>query len=177
MANLIRPEAKAALLRHQQTIMGGAIVALGLWLASLSFGIVLWFAYAVTLVGFVVAIDGLRRARFSKAASGDGPGIVEIDERRISWMSAHFGGAVDMDLLKMVEVQVTAGAKALWIFTQTDGQRLAVPSAAQGAEKLIDALAALKGFDFATALKALEAKKEQRFVLWRAGDLHVEKQV
>ncbi len=168
MFNAIRPEVVAALRRYAQTLVGVGVALFGLWIVSVTFGFVIWFGYAVIAIGIALIVEGLRRARFAASATGDGPGIVEIDERRISWMSAHFGGAVEMDLLQTVEILVSEGGKPMWIFTQSDGQRLAVPAAAQGAEGIIDALSALHGLDFSAALKVLSSDSQQRVVLWRA---------
>lgn len=166
---MIRPEAAQTLRHFSQAIAGAVLTLFAIWLSLNSYGIVRMIALGLIAIGAVIVVEGIRRGRFARAATGDGPGVVEFDERRISWLSAHFGGSVDLDLLSKVEIQITAGGKALWVFTQNDGSRLAVPADAKGADGLMDALSALKGLDYALALKALETSQEKRFVLWRAG--------
>lgn len=167
MSDFVRPEFRAALARYAQVIIGALIVALGLWWTRFTFGIVNGLSYGVALLGLIIAIEGLRRARLMRKATGKGPGLVEVDEWRITYLSAHFGGSVAIDALMAVEIQVTDQAEALWIFLQTDGQRLVVPASAKGADLIVDALSALPGLDYAAAQAAMASTDRGRFVLWR----------
>ena len=118
------------------------------------------------LAGWCLA--ALARRWMRRGAGADGPGVVEIAERRIAWFGPETGGIVALDSL----VQVAAwpdgsGGVAVWDLVPEEGAPLRVPASAPGAEAMPDALAALPGFDALTALRALSSSQGARVVLWR----------
>lgn len=168
MSEFLRPEVRVFLARYAQALFGGAIMLFGVWWITISFGIMRGLGVAIVVAGLGLLVEGLRRARLTSKSNGSGPGIVEIDERRITWMSGHFGGSIAMDALATVDIQVTPEGEALWVFLQTDGERLVVPASAKGAEKIVDVLSALKGLDYDAALRAMSSDEAGRFHLWRS---------
>ena len=166
VSDFIRPEARRALIRYQQPLIGCLVVALGIWWAT-GFGLVRWLGFLLILGGSVFVIEGLRRARLLRGG-GFGPGVVEVDERQIAWFAADVGGVVSVDALSWVSIHSYADKPANWVFQQKDGQRLSVPTDAAGADKIIDALAPLNGIDLSLAAEALNHSQEKSFVLWRA---------
>ncbi len=103
-----------------------------------------------------------------KALSGGrdlGPGVASVDERRVTYMGPETGGALSLDALRAVDVQ--SGAAPVWILRQGGGPTLRIPAAAEGADRLPEALAALPGFSETKALRALGAAGHALHPVWR----------
>ena len=90
MADFLRPEARAFLWRWRDVWVGLAVVGLGIWWGLRSFGPVSWLGYLLVAAGVVWAIAGIQRARFRQ--DGDGPGVVQIRERRLGYFGPLDGG-------------------------------------------------------------------------------------
>lgn len=162
---MIRPEVAARLTRWREAIAGGAIVAAGLWLALGSSGIVAVFGAAVALLGAMLALSGIRRARFRGAVSS--PGVLEVDEGRLTYLGPVLGGSADLDDLTEVIFRRTAGGEAFWRLLHDGGRPLVVPAGAAGAERLLDALAPLPGFDPGAMVRAVQGRTAGTVSVWR----------
>ena len=160
---MIRSEIRAGLRRWGEALAGLALLALGVrWLAST--GLLVWIGAAVAALGVAVAYTGVQRARFSRA--GRGPGVVRVDEGRVLYMGPRDGGAVDLDGLRAVVLDPRGADGPTWVL---DGpETLRVPAGALGAEALLDAFAALPGFDASRALAALGRPGRTPVAVWRA---------
>ncbi len=149
-----RPEALALLARLREPALAVAMLAAGLWLATQGG----WFLAAVGLglavLGCGWGVLALRRLRF--AAGREAPGLVEVDEGRITYMGPKLGGSVGMPDLAEIRL-LTLRGRRVWRLKQGDGQVLLVPLDAQGAEALFDAFAALPGLTSAALVAALDA--------------------
>ena len=75
---MIRPDARAQILRFREAILGGIIAGLGLWWALGSLGLIKWMGIALALLGAAVAWQGLMRARIRVGTGG--VGVVQIDD-------------------------------------------------------------------------------------------------
>ena len=149
---MIREEVRQALWQWREVIAAGAVVALGLWVASGGGLVLVPFGLLVAGLGAGLGLQGWRRLRFSQGA--DAPGVVEIDEGQISYMGPTLGGFVSVP--ELVELRlVTLRGRRLWRLKQGDGQVLLVPVDAAGAEALFDVFAALPGMDMRALLAAL----------------------
>jgi len=121
-------------------------------LLAVGAGFALWFWAA------------LQRARFDGAGL-PGPGVVTIDERRIAYFGPFDGGVISIDGLTAISIE--SGPEPVWRLRVSDGTVLRVPAAAEGAEDLPEAFAALDGFSPARAAHALAARGNATFPVWR----------
>jgi hypothetical protein len=157
---MIRPEARAALIRWREVLIGAAAIPLGAWL-PMGLGLPRLFGLALLAVGGFLVVTGLRRARFRNAA--DGPGILRTDEGRIAYMGPEDGGTVALDDLTEVAFHRDP---ATWRLIATTGT-LAIPQGAVGADALLDALAPLPGFDGGAMVRATRARGTGPITVWR----------
>lgn len=150
--SLLRPEARAALHRWREVFAAGGAALAGLWLIRLGGWFLIPLGGLVILLAAVWAVMGWRRMQFSQ--EGMAPGIVEVDERQVGYLGPDFGGYVSLDELQELRLMVLHGQR-MWRLKQEDGQLLLIPVAAQGAERLYDAFAALPGMDTQALVAAL----------------------
>lgn len=175
MAEFLRPEARAALRRWAEPALWLAVVALGLRLFLV--GGWFWQGAGVLLgvVGGALFLTALRSARMR--LGHDGPGVVEVDERQVTYFGPQTGGAVSIDALTRVEIETSAagpGPTELWWLFHMPGQPpLRVPGDAAGAERLLDALAPLPGVDFDAAIRAAHSDEQALFVIWQQDRLRL----
>lgn len=166
---MIRPEAMTWIARWREVGIGLAILGLGIYWAFTAFGILLYIAFGLIFIGVLLIWEGTRRARFP--ARGGGPGVVEVDERQITYFSPQGGGAVSVDALTRIEIHTTALGPMFtdlyWIFKTDDGPGLLIPGDAENAGALFDALAALNGVDYEAATRAAGTTERAEFVIWQ----------
>ncbi len=165
---MIRPEIAARLTRWREAIAGGAVVASGLWLALGSSGLVAIFGGAVALLGAMLALSGIRRARFRSAVCA--PGVLEVDEGRLTYLGPVLGGSADLDDLTEVVFRRTATGEAFWRLSHTGGRPLIVPEGAAGSERLLDALAPLPGLESGAMVRAVQGRRAGTTAVWRRAD-------
>lgn len=165
MKGLIRPELRAELRRWRESLIGGAVAALGLYWAAAGYGLLVWVGLVTALVGTAFVVLGIRSARFP--ASGDGPGVVEVVERQITYLTARGdGGVLSIDSLVRVEYD----ARALNFVLSSDGAPpLVVPVRARGSDQLLDALTPLPGIrlDLPSAGPKPAHDAGHLFVIWQ----------
>jgi hypothetical protein len=167
---LLRPEVALLLRRGRETLAGAALALAGLWLGLSSYGLTRWLALVLGLAGLALVWTGVQRLRFGRG--GGGPGIVQVDERRLVYWGPLAGGAMDMDSLARLDLD-PGGRPAHWVLTSLQGERLEVPVNAKGAEALFDLFAALPGFPTETMLQALNRTKGPPVTLWRVPNVIV----
>jgi len=144
-------------------------VAVGLWLFLL--GGWFWQGAGVLLgtLGGALFVAALRSARMRHGS--EGPGVVEVDERQITYFGPQTGGAVSIDALTRIEIATNAdgpGQTDLWWVLYMPGQPpLRIPGDAAGADRLFDALAPLPGVDFEAAIRAAHSSEQALFVIWQ----------
>lgn len=154
-----------------------AVAHLTRWLetaiyAVLTLGAVLWLwsppmnsarIFVVLIIG--AAGFWLTRAALLSALAGGplaAPGVVTIDERRIAYFGPDEGGVISLNGLGAIGVD-GRGAWRLW--AEEGGPPIAIPAHAEGAEGLIDAFAALPGFQAPPAITAIRGRKP--ITIWR----------
>lgn len=160
-----RPAARAALWRAREAVAGLALVLLALWLAWGTFGITRWLAVALGALGAGLLWTGAQRWRFARG--GEGPGVVEVDERRLVYWGPLSGGTMDLDDLLRLDLDAT-GRPAHWVLTPRSGEALAVPVTAGGAEALLDLFTALPGLRAEALIAALSRGEGPVVTLWRS---------
>lgn len=148
----IRPEVRDALARWSEPALGAVVLALGLWTATRGGWLLAAGGGMVAVLGAGWLTLGLRRLRFR--GQGDAPGLVVLDESRITYMGPRIGGSISLDELTEIRLLTLRGRRA-WRLRQADGQVLLVPLDSTGAEALFDAFASLPGLSSATLVAAL----------------------
>lgn len=149
---MIRPEARDAILRWREALAGGALLAAGAWLLATGYGLPLLLGGAASALGAVLVWSGLRHGRLR--GEDDAPGLVEVDEGRITYLAPVMGGTVSLDELAEVSLRRMAAGEAFWRLAPVDGGALMVPTGARGADALLDALSPLPGFDGGAMVRA-----------------------
>ena len=163
MADFLRPGAAEALYRWREVLLALGAIAVGLWIAAFPGPIVQGFGWVLAVVGVAALVPAIRRARF--AASGDGPGVVQVDERRILYMGPTHGGMVAIDELEHVSVRRSENGDVAWLLVEGD-TLLTIPADARGAEMLFDAFSALPGLSAQALLVAKDIPQPGTTRLW-----------
>ncbi len=165
MSEFFRPEARALLWRWRDVLIALVILLLGIWLGIRGFGIVQWLGYALICLSCMLAIAGVQRVRFRRG--DDGPGVVQIVERRVGYFGPLTGGAMDLDDLIKLELDPETIPTPHWVLTSAQGTHITIPVAAKGAEALFDAFSALPGMKTNAMLAALETLPDRKIVIWQ----------
>ncbi len=170
MADFIRPEAKATLWRFREVILALFVFSLGLWLVLIGFGVVPWVGVALIIASAVLLIAGLQRARFRQG--DDGPGLVQITERRLAYFGPLNGGVIDVVDIVSLQFDPSGHPAPYWVLTGPENREIAVPITAKGAEALFDTFSLLPGMRTERLLNVLDHPPDQRVVIWaRQGHL------
>ncbi|WP_374424748.1 hypothetical protein [Paracoccus sp. (in: a-proteobacteria)] len=151
---MIRPELAARLRPWTETLSALAATGFGLWVFSLG-GWLFWpLGAVIAVVAGLWALDARRRMRFNHAALG--PGMVELDEGAIRYLSPNrlLGGEIPLRDLAEIRMLRLNGRRH-WRMKSRDGQALLVPVDAAGAERLASAFASLPGLDLGRVAAAL----------------------
>jgi hypothetical protein len=166
--SFIRPELRLAFARWSEVIAGLAVAALGALTASQ--GGYFWIAIGglIAIFGAVIAYAAWRR--MGLATDKIGPGVVEVDERQISYFGAYDGGTVAVDSLARVTAMTNSqgpwAEDLFWVLEEDGGNTISIPNSAAGADNLFDAFSALPGVDFAAATRALGSTQNDSYVIW-----------
>ena len=164
MDDFLRPEVRAFLRRWREVLLAGVVLLFGIWWALTGIGINKWLGYIFCLIGIGWGIAGVQRARF--AQDGDGPGVVQIRERRLAYFGPLDGGIMDVADLSRLEIDPTSHPDPSWILTSIEGQILAIPINAKGAEGLFDVFASLPDIKTNTMLDVLSHTPDARVTVW-----------
>ena len=142
----IRPEITETALRYREALGAGVVVLVGLWLMSLGGYVLVPLGAIVAAIGAILTLTAFRRARFAQTVAA--PGVVELDERQVSYLAPELGGFISLD--ELVEIRLLSmRGRRMWRLKQSDGQALLIPVDAEGAQKLFDVFTSLPGMDTA----------------------------
>ncbi|MGR3465728.1 hypothetical protein [Limimaricola sp.] len=162
MAELLRPQARAALWRGREVIAGIGVAGLGLWWGLTAFGILQWLGWGLAALGAGLVLGGVQRWRFRQ--EGRGPGILRIDEGRVAYMGPLTGGTADLDAVRRLRLD-RRGTPAHWLL-ETGDEVLAIPVTAEGAEALFDAFVALPGLKRGRMIELLNEDERDVVTVW-----------
>ena len=170
--SIVRSEAAELVKRWAETVLSGAVLGIMLWVG----GSMVWAGGIMGVVVLAVAVGAgfWFRTAFARARLGAaplGPGIVMIDERRITYMGPETGGVVAIDSIEGIEIASISGgvheAGASWVLRHAEGPPLVVPAGAEGADLLPEAFAALPGFSYDRVVAAMGGASGDRAIVWR----------
>ena len=158
----MRPEASAAIARWREALIGGAVALLGIYWAS-GTGLLKWIGFFLVFAGGALVLAGIQRARFRMA--GVGPGVVQVDERQVTYFGPLDGGAVAIGDIQTLTLD-TSSVPPVWVLSQPGQGDLHIPVNAEGSDALFDAFAALPGIRTEHMLAQLEQKPDHPVVIW-----------
>ncbi|MEL6685500.1 MAG: hypothetical protein AAFN63_05605 [Pseudomonadota bacterium] len=164
MDDFFRPEVRAFFRLWREVLFAAAVVLFGLWWALTGTGITQWLGiiFIGLGIGWIIAAD--QRRRF--AQDGDGPGVVQIRERRLAYFGPLDGGVMDMADLNRLEIDPSSRPDPSWVLTSIEGQVLSIPINAKGAEDLFDVFASLPEIKTSTVLDVLSHTPDARVTVW-----------
>lgn len=166
--SFFRPEVSRLARRWAETAIIGAVAAMFLWTA--------WTGAALRPVAITVVLGALgcvagtltwiaaQKARLRR--DGDDPGVVTVEEARITYFGPTYGGVIHLPDVTRISVAPSPRG-AVWRIEQPDVPTLAIPAAAEGADSLPEAFAALPGFWIGRAAQAFAAAEAYESVIWR----------
>ncbi len=163
---MIRRAARDWLMRRRVYLAPLALVALGLLgMVSGTGPVFRIFCAGVAVLGAILAVAFRQQEVLRRG--GAAPGVVEIDEARITYLSAQGGQVVDRDGLWAVTLLIRPTG-AVWVLDHEAGPFLEVPLSASGAEGLAALIEALPRVELARARAALEAGETGAHLVWKA---------
>ncbi|WP_413717678.1 hypothetical protein [Silicimonas sp. MF1-12-2] len=166
--SFVRPEVRDGLMRWREVLVGAVTLGLGLRLAATSFGAIFIIGCGLAITGAALIVAGVQRARFR--SGGGGAGVVDLDERRITYFGPYGGGAVSVEDL----VEIGVDPSRSWLIRDVNGTHLMIPMNAEGADALFDAFAAVPGLTPARLVEAVRSTPRQYTTIWAKpqGRLH-----
>lgn len=167
--NLIRPELRQWFARWGESVSTAGLAVLGIWFLWQGGQRYNWMTQAIGLVllllGLALFWASFQRSRFS--ARQQGPGLVDVTERQISYLTPNGGASVDIAAMTRLEMRSTLEFGRVWVLKQSEGATLFIPLAATGSEKLFDAFSALPGMEAEKLIAAVHETGDHRDVIWR----------
>ena len=164
---MIRPELLELARRWREALIGAGLVLLGLWWAG-GTGLMPFLGGATAVVGAALVWLSVQRERFRRRV-GQGPGVVTVDERRVTYMGPLDGGTIALGDLRRLDLDPTAYPDPVWVLTAPDAT-LRVPITALGADALLDLFAALPGLRTGRMLAELEGGGSAVVAIWERPD-------
>ena len=164
MADFIRPEVKAAAWRFRDIIAALAVSGIGLWLVLAGRGFLPWLGWIFVALGAVLLVASIQRTRFRRG--DDGPGVVQIAERRLAYFGPLDGGVMDIADIRMLSFDPAGYPAPHWVIAGPENREIAIPTTAKGAEALFDTFSGLPGIKTEALLDVLESPPNQRVVIW-----------
>ncbi len=161
---MIRPEAKAQLLKWREVLIGLVALATGLWWILGPGQLLILPSVFLIAAGAALVWIGVQRARFRE--TGLGPGAVRVDEGQIIYFGPLTGGAVALRELESVILDPTLHPTH-WRLSQPGQPELLIPVNATGADKLFDAFATLPGLKMEQVLQAKSGGGKDPIVIWQ----------
>ena len=161
---MIRPEAKAQLMKWREVIIGAAVFLVGVWWVFAKSSLFLLPGLGAIIAGGALVWIGVQRARFR--GEGQGPGAVQVDEGQITYYGPLTGGAVALAELGSLTYDPSL-FPAHWRLKQPGFNELLIPVNADGAEALFDAFSSLPGLRMEALLAARKSTHKHPTVIWR----------
>ena len=165
--SFIRPELKQKFWRWREVLLGVFIACCGMLWAVTESGVLAAIGTSLAIVGALITFAGFQRTRFR--VGSDGPGVVTVDERQVTYYGPLDGGSVSIDSLVRVDLDPAAKPHAVWALTDSTGLTVEIPTQARNAEMLFDVFSALDGIRTENMLAQLRSNPTERVRIWDAG--------
>jgi len=176
--SFIRPEAQVIVARWRDVIIGGVMMACALVIGAGAAGLVWIMAALLFLLGAGLAVTGWQRARIaSRGGAGVAPGLVELDERQLSYLAGEGGAIVVLSEVNRIEIEIApppegaAAGDMIWVFRRMGHPPARIPADALGADRLIDALAGFSGASYENVIRASRSPAPEQgkahFLIWQ----------
>ena len=162
--SFVRPEAISYFQNYRGFILSAMIVIAGVYILASSFGTTRIAGGVILIIGLLVGHDAYRRFKFPDGRGGRG--VLEVDERRVSYLFGGIETSISMDSLDRIELHRSVKGLVTWIFYGPDGM-LSVPGDAEGTDALFDALVALPGINYSQAEAAMQGTDPDIFLIWQ----------
>ncbi|MEL7093287.1 MAG: hypothetical protein AAFN94_16270 [Pseudomonadota bacterium] len=164
--SFVRPEARAALWRWREILIGVALAVLALWWLAQSTGLLRYIAPALLVAAGALIMVGFQRGRFR--GPGGGVGAVQVVEGQIAYFGPLTGGAIALSEINRLALDGRA-RPAHWRLEQPGKPPLHIPINAEGAEALFDVFASLPGLKTERMLAQLDTLPEGEVIIWTRG--------
>ena len=162
--SFVRPEAISYFQNYRGFILSAMIVIAGVYILASSFGTTRIAGGVILIIGLLVGHDAYRRFKFPNGRGGRG--VLEVDERRVSYLFGGIETSISMDSLDRIELHRSVKGLVTWVFYGPDGM-LSVPGDAEGTDALFDALVALPGINYSQAEAAMQGTDPDIFLIWQ----------
>ncbi|GHA58016.1 hypothetical protein GCM10008927_24750 [Amylibacter ulvae] len=167
--NFIRPELREILLQWREVILLVAIMLVSLVFFATGGTLVRIITLGLFVIGAGFLYPAIRQAR--TAVSNQSVGVVEISERRIRYLSPDMGAEISANELMSVEIESrdvnSPMEDVAWIFRDKHGYTMRIPSGAEGARGLLDAISSLPGADLDAVVRAMGYPQKALFTIWK----------
>lgn len=168
--SFIRPEVRAKLWHWREVAFTTVFALLGVHLigrgVDLSSPVFITLGAVLTVLSTGLLYVAIQRARFRPGDTA--PGMVEVTERRISYLGPIEGAMVSIDALTRVEIRQSEAFGSVWVLYHTEGPSVVIPTAAAGSSILFDTFSALKGVDMELMIQATTDVAEHTKLIWQA---------
>ena len=166
--SFVRPEARAALWRWREVLLGAGIAAFAALWAVNAFGLLRVLALILLALAVLLILTGIQRGRFR--GRGGGQGVVQVIEGQVSYYGPLTGGAVAISELAALSLDGRS-KPAHWLLVPDQGATLQIPVSAEGADALFDAFTGLSGLKTEHLLRLKQANAARLQVVWRRKDV------
>lgn len=165
--SFVRPEVSALLWRWRDVAGGLVVAAFGAWVFLGVAGWVGWLGLILVLLGLALIWTGSIKARFRSLR--DGPGFVEIVERRLTYYAPYGGTSLSLDDVTRIEME-GSGHGPHWLLTVPGEAPARIPVSAEGADQIFETLSRFPGVHYDRAIAASQSTTRERHLIWQKGD-------
>ena len=158
--SFIRPEVAESVRKWREVLIGIGLLGLAAILMQDAYGGRFWIGILVTALGLGLVFTGVPRARARTA--GGAAGVIEVDERRITYFGPVSGGAMAQEDIR----RIAADPGRRWVLSSVSGELMTIPMDAEGREALFDAFTALPGLSASRLAEAIQQDVSRRTVIW-----------
>ena len=167
--NFIRPELQALMWRWREVALLALIILISVYFFVTGAGLIRVITIGLIIIGLAFLYPAIRQARAVSPTVS--VGVVEITERRIRYLGPETGSEISANDLDMVQIESrdendTSG-EVTWVFTDIYGQSMLIPSGAEGARALLDAVSSLPGADLDAVVRAMGYPQRTLFTIWK----------
>jgi len=171
--NFLRPELGRWLRKWSEPLTMALVLVFGIWLylraeATANAGLLV-VASIVIAAALALLVLAVRRVRLHTDRRGFG--VIEIQERKITYFGPDTGGAVSLDDLRRVEIVSARAAGYIdvsyWQLTDQWGRTLIIPLGAEGSDAMVDSFSALAGVKYDLIIAAMASSDDAVFTIWK----------